>query len=123
MASAEARHSGLASGVNNAVSRTAQLVAVAALPLAVGISGSDYASPSGIESGFHKAMLITAAFAAAGGVLAWFTISDDVLAADDHEHVEGGHCAHCAVAGTPLVESADHEPAESDRAPAGVSAG
>lgn len=115
MASAEARHSGLASGVNNAVSRTAQLVAVAALPLAAGISGADYTDPVALESGFHTAMLITAAFAAAGGVLAWLTISDDVLKGDDdedHVHVDGEHCVHCAVAGTPLVESSREQAEE-----------
>jgi EmrB/QacA subfamily drug resistance transporter len=104
MASAESRHSGLASGVNNAVSRTAQLVAVAALPLAAGISGADYANPDALESGFHTAMIICAAFAAAGGLLAWFTISDDVLARDDHVQAEAEHHVHCAVAGTPLQE-------------------
>lgn len=130
MASADARHSGLASGVNNAVSRTAQLVAVAALPLAAGVSGSDYQNPTALADGFHTAMLITAAFAAAGGLLAWATISDDVLdrgrTAPDggHVHAEGEACAHCAVAGTPLIgfteESEAEEPASE---PAGVSGG
>jgi EmrB/QacA subfamily drug resistance transporter len=107
MAAAPARHSGLASGVNNAVSRTAQLVTVAALPALVGISGSDYARPATLQSGFHTAMLITAAGAAIGGLIAWFTISNDVLVRDDHAHTEGGQCTHCAVAGTPLVQEAD----------------
>ncbi len=105
MASAPARHSGIASGVNNAVSRTAQLVAVAALPLAAGISGSDYADPHALASGFHTSMLITAAFAAVGGVMAWFLITDDVLGAEEEEAPEPH--SHCAMAGTPLVEHAD----------------
>ncbi len=109
MASATSRHSGIASGVNNAVSRTAQLMAVAALPLAAGISGTDYADPAGLVSGFHKGMLLTAAFAAVGGVLAWFLISDDVLASDDEAEVEEPR-SHCAVAGTPLHEPTDREP-------------
>ena len=130
MAAADARHSGLASGVNNAVSRTAQLVAVAALPLAAGISGSDYQDPVALADGFHIAMLITAAAAAAGGVLAWATISDDVLArgptaaGDGHVHVEGEYCVHCAVAGTPLVEYTEPPAPEKPVAePAGVSGG
>ena len=105
MASAPSRHSGIASGVNNAVSRTAQLVAVAALPLAAGISGSDFADPDALASGFHTGMLITAAFAAAGGIIAWFLVSDDVLGDEDEEAPEPH--SHCAVAGTPLVEHAE----------------
>jgi len=120
MAAAPARHSGLASGVNNAVSRTAQLFAVAALPVLAGISGSDYASPSALESGFHTAMLITAAAAALGGVVAWTTISNDVLGRDDHVHAAGEHCAHCAVAGTPLIEQADFGDAPAPREPVAV---
>jgi EmrB/QacA subfamily drug resistance transporter len=105
MASASSRHSGIASGVNNAVSRTAQLMAVAALPLAAGISGTDYADPVGLVSGFHMAMLITAVFAAVGGVMAWFLISDNVRAPDDEEMPEPR--SHCAMAGTPLVEHSE----------------
>jgi hypothetical protein len=52
-------------------------------------------------------MLITAAAAALGGVAAWFTISNDVLGRDEHDHPEGEYCRHCAMAGTPLVEQAD----------------
>ncbi len=119
MAAAPARHSGLASGVNNAVSRTAQLFAVAALPALVGISGSDYANADSLQSGFHEAMLITAAAAAIGGVVAWFTISNEVLGVDEHDHPEGEYCRHCAMAGTPLVEQADAgEPAVSEPVPA-----
>ncbi len=71
---------GIASGVNNAVARAAQLLAVAALPVAVGLSGDDYADPTAFTRGFRLAMLICAALVAAGGVISWVTIRHDVLA-------------------------------------------
>jgi MFS family permease len=106
LAAADQRHAGVASGVNNAVARTAQLAAVAALPLIVGLSGSDFADPVALEDGFQAAMIVTAALAALGGVFAFFFISNDVL---ERGEPEPGRCPgyldeeyQCGVDGPPL---------------------
>ena len=70
---------GIASGVNNAVARAAQLLAVAALPVAVGLSGTDYDHPAVFTAGYRTALIICAALFAVGGVVAWLTIRNDVL--------------------------------------------
>ncbi len=72
---------GVASGVNNAVARAAQLLTVAALPVVVGLSGADYAQPAALTDGFRAAMVVCAALFAVGGVVAWATIRNDLLRA------------------------------------------
>jgi EmrB/QacA subfamily drug resistance transporter len=70
---------GIASGVNNAVARAAQLLAVAALPVAVGLSGSDYTQPAAFSAGYRAALFVCAVLFTLGGLVSWITIRDDVL--------------------------------------------
>lgn len=107
LASAEDRHSGVASGVNNAVARTAQLLAVAVLPVASGITGDDLGDPVALTSGFATAALITAGLAALGGLVAWATISNDVLRGredrlEDHDDPASCGHSHCSLDAPPL---------------------
>jgi MFS family permease len=70
---------GVASGVNNAVARAGQLLSVAALPVAVGLSGRGYARPEVLAAGYRTALTVCAALFALGGVVSWFTVRGDVL--------------------------------------------
>jgi len=78
LAAASERYAGIASGVNNAVSRGAGLLAIAVIPGIAGLTGDAYREPAAFASGFRTAMLIGAALAAAGGALAWLFIRNAV---------------------------------------------
>jgi EmrB/QacA subfamily drug resistance transporter len=80
LAAADSRHSGIASGINNAVARVGGLLAVAVLPLIAGITGKKFYIPHAMTRGFHVGMLACAVLSAAGGLLAWLTIRPGVLA-------------------------------------------
>ena len=79
LAAAPDEHAGIASGVNNAVARAGTLLAIAALPVAVGLTGADYAVPAVFDEGYRKAMVWCAGLLMLGGVLSWFTIRNAVL--------------------------------------------
>ncbi len=74
LAAAQDRHAGVASGVNNAISRTGSLLSVAALPVLVGLSGDDYAVPEVFDAGFERALLACAGLLLVGGLTAWLLI-------------------------------------------------
>jgi len=106
LAAADTRHSGIASGVNNAVARVASLLVVAVLPIAAGLTGDSFYDPAKMTDGFHMAMVICAVLAALGGGLAWLTISSEVLHTEAEP--EGGTPDRlavdhtCSVTGPPL---------------------
>lgn len=80
LAAAPDRYAGVASGVNNAVARAGSLLAVAALPAAVGLSGTDYADPQAFSSAYRAAMLLCAVLLVAGGIVSWLLIRNPVAA-------------------------------------------
>jgi EmrB/QacA subfamily drug resistance transporter len=103
LSSVEDHHAGIASGVNNAVARSAQLMAVAAIPLAAGITGDSYRDPVAFGKSFMTAMWISSALAVGGAVLAWLTLADRRPAPRKPVTVDSHR--HCALESPPLSNS------------------
>jgi hypothetical protein len=66
LAAVKEEHAGIASAVNNAMSRIAGLVAVAAVAVVTG--------PQLDVAGFHRAVTTTAILLAIGGIISWIGI-------------------------------------------------
>jgi EmrB/QacA subfamily drug resistance transporter len=101
LAAVDERHAVLASGVNNAVARAAQLLAIALVPPLAGLTGDAYTDPARFSAGFRTAILIAGVSAICGGVIAWLTIRNDPIAPEEQP---SHHC--CGVEGPPLRTSA-----------------
>lgn len=74
--------SGAASGANNAIARTGQLLAVAAVPPLVGLTGEGLGDPALLDPGFGDAMLVAASLVGAGALVAAMTLRKDDLSYD-----------------------------------------
>jgi Na+/melibiose symporter-like transporter len=107
LATADVRHAGVASGVNNAVARAASLLFVAAIPPLAGLTGDAQDHPLVFLHGFRIAIVASAALVACGAVLSFFTIRDDALrVAPDAARPE---CTvNCAVGAPPLEPGREH---------------
>lgn len=77
LGSAPDGRSGAASGTNNAIARAGQLLAVAAVPPLVGLTGDALSDPAQLDAGFPSAMVAGAIFVVLGGVTSFFMLRRD----------------------------------------------
>ena len=76
LAAAPDRHAGVASGINNAIARAGTLIAVAALPAAVGLAGAEYRDPTALTAGYQSALLLASGMLALGGMISWLGLHE-----------------------------------------------
>ncbi|MGE0000003.1 MAG: MFS transporter [Ilumatobacteraceae bacterium] len=113
LAAADPEHSGIASGVNNAVARVGGLLAVAAVPLVAGFAPSSAVGGDELVDGFHTALMWAAGLVAVGGLVAWANIRSGVLAEAATDETATAPAAHghapyhCAADAPPLAPLPD----------------
>ena len=74
LAGGGAEHAGVCAAVSNDVARVGGLLAVAVIPLAVGLAGSDYRHPASVTSGSQAGVILSGALCVIDGLVAAVTI-------------------------------------------------
>ena len=96
LASVDVRHAGVASGVNNAVARTGQVLAIAAIPAIAGFMPGATVSSSELLDGFDMMMRVSAAAVVGAAIVAWLTVRRPTAPV-------APTAWHCAAGGPPAV--------------------
>ncbi|MEQ8840253.1 MAG: MFS transporter [Acidimicrobiales bacterium] len=101
---------GAASGLNNAISRSGQLLTIAAVPPLVGLTGDALGDAGELAAGFQNAMFVGAGFVVSGAVAAALLFHSDDLDAEAGTGDDGatdvhdcGVRYHCGVESPQLV--------------------
>jgi MFS family permease len=114
LAAAPPERAGMASAVNNDVSRAAGLIAVAVLPAVAGLTGASYLNRALFSAGFRKASFITAGLCVLAGILAAVTIRNPSQAKPQAAGA-GAQVLHCGLDAPPPVRDGRAEAPETAR--------
>jgi hypothetical protein len=99
------------------VARSAQLLAVAVIPVAAGIGGADYTVPAAFDAGFDRAMTISAALLVLGATVSAVLLREQAPTPTPAFALEPAHelalarCSHCGITG-PQLHPAERTPTD-----------